>query len=105
MSEKASIESPSTLNADSQLLLQLLRDRLELIALDDVAHLIFVEVAELDAALETDAHFFHVVLETAQRREAAIVNRLAPPQHPRARGARDPAIGDETAGDDALGSA
>ena len=84
---------------------QLLRDRLELIALDDVAHLIFVEVAELDAALETDAHFFHVVLETAQRGEAAIVNRLAPSQHPRARGARDPAIGDEAAGDNAAGSA
>ena len=50
-----------------RLQLELLRDRLELIALDNVAHLIFVEVAELDAALETDADLFHVVLKTPQR--------------------------------------
>ena len=77
----------------------------ELVALDDVADLIFVEVAELDAALEADADFLHIVLETAQRGEAAIVNRLAPAQDPRPRGAADPAIGDQAAGDDALGSA
>ena len=63
-----------------KLALQFLRDLLELIALDDVADLIFVEVAQLDAALEADAHFLHVVLETAQGRESAIVNRLAPAQ-------------------------
>src|SRR6266446_3494275 len=45
---------------------QFLCDLLELIALDDIAHLIFVEVAEFDAAFKTRAHFFHVVLETAQ---------------------------------------
>ena len=81
-----------------------LRDLFELIALDDVADLIFVEVAELDAALQADAHFLHIVLETAQGGEPAIVNRLAPAQDPRARGAADPAIGDQAAGDDARGS-
>ena len=72
----------------------------ELIALDDVADLIFAEVAELDAALEADADFLHVVLETAQGREPAIVNRLAPAQDPRPGGAADPPISDQAAGDD-----
>ena len=49
----------------------------ELVALDDVADLIFAEIAELDAAFEPDADFLHVVLETAQGGKTAIVNRLA----------------------------
>ena len=64
--------------------------------------MVFVEIAELDAALEAAADFLHVVLESAQRGEAAIVNRLAPAQNAGPRGARDAAIGDEAAGDDAL---
>src|SRR5713226_6121089 len=88
--------------ASWKLALQFLRDGLELIALDDVAYLIFVEVAQLDAALEADANFFHVVLETAQSREPAIVNRLALSQDSRPRRPRDPAIGDEASGHDSF---
>src|SRR5438309_3004505 len=82
--------------------LQLLRDLLEQVALDDVADLVFVEIAELDTALETDTDFLHVVLETAQRRESAIVNRLAATQNARPRSARHPAIGYDTARDNSL---
>src|SRR4051812_35044328 len=82
---------------------EFLRDGLELIALDDIAHLIFAKVAQLDSAFEADADFFHVVLETAQSRESAVVDRLTFPQHTRARGACDPAIGDETARHNSLG--
>src|SRR3954447_21900336 len=81
---------------------EFLRDGLELIALDDVAHLIFAKVAQLDSAFETDADFLHVVLETAQSRKASVVDRLAFPQNAGARGPGDPAIGNETAGDDSL---
>ena len=47
-----------------------------------------------------DAHFLHVVLETAQGRKPAIVNRLATAQDSRARGPSDAAIGHQTTGDD-----
>src|SRR3954449_6394128 len=80
--------------------LQLLRDLLERVALDDVADLILVEIAELDTALETDANFLHVVLEAAQGRKPAVVNRLATTLHARARSARNSAIGDEAACND-----
>jgi hypothetical protein len=73
-------------------------DLFELVTLDNVADLIFAEVAQLDAALEADAHLFHVVLETAQRRKAAVVDRLAPRRTRRSGRAADAAIGDETAG-------
>ena len=46
--------------------LEFLGHSLELIAFDDIAHLIFAEIAELDAAFQTGANFFHVVLETAE---------------------------------------
>jgi len=48
-----------------------------LVTLDYVAHLVFAEIAQLDAAFQTRADFFDVILETSQRRKAAIVNRLA----------------------------
>ena len=80
---------------------QFLRDLLELIALDDVAYLIFAEVAELDAAFQTGTHLFHVVLESAQRRNSAVVNRLAFPQYASAGDAGDATIGYETTGDNA----
>src|SRR5438874_5689258 len=80
--------------------LQLLRNLLELVTLDDVAHLIFAEVAELDAAFQTGAHFFHVILETTQCREAAVVNWLTFSQNARAGGASNPSIGDQTSGHD-----
>ena len=47
--------------------LQLLRDLLEDVGLDDVADLVFVEVAELDTALEAHTDFLHVVLAAPQR--------------------------------------
>ena len=34
---------------------------------DDVADLVFVEITQLDAALEADPDFFYIVLKTAQR--------------------------------------
>src|SRR5258708_16223673 len=80
---------------------QLLRDRFKLVALNDVAHLVFAEVAELNAAFKTGTHFFHVILEAAQRRNPAVVHWLLFPEHARARGASYATIGHETAGDDA----
>ena len=53
-----------------------MRDLLELIALNDVAHLIFVEIAELDAAFQAGANFLHIVCKASQRRKPAIINRL-----------------------------
>src|SRR5437868_15507269 len=82
--------------------LQLLRKLLELIALDHVTHLILVEVAKLDSALQAGAHFFYVVLETAQRRKPTVVNRLALPQDASAPGASDTAVRDETTGNNAF---
>jgi len=81
---------------------QSLRNLFELVALDHVAHLIFAEVAKLDAAFQAGAHFLYVVLETAQRRNPAIVNRLALSQEAGARSASDAAIGDQTTSDDAF---
>ena len=50
------------------------RDFLGAIALDDVADLDVVEVLDADTALEPFAHFAHVVLEAAQRRDRAVVH-------------------------------
>src|SRR5436190_12518836 len=60
-------------------LLQFLRELFEHVALDDVTHLIFAKISQLNSAFEPGAHFFHVVLEPAQSREPAIVNWLAAP--------------------------
>ena len=46
---------------------KLLGHRFELIALDDVADVVFTKIAELDTALQTGTDFFHVILETAKR--------------------------------------
>src|SRR5215467_12146734 len=75
--------------------LQFLRDLLEHVALDDVAHLIFAKISQFNPAFEAGTHFFHIVLKPAQSREAAIVNWLAPPQHPRPCRAGNPPIGDK----------
>src|ERR1700746_3951693 len=92
-------ETPARAAADA---LQFLRDLLELVALDDVADLILVEIPELDPALQAGAHFLHVVLEAAQRRSAAVVNRLPLPHDAGPRGAGDTTIGDQTASDDSF---
>ena len=47
--------------------LEFLGHGFELIALDDVAHLVFAEIAELDATFQPGTDFFHVVLKTAER--------------------------------------
>ena len=73
--------------ASWKLALQFLGDLFELVALDDVADLIFAEVAQLDTAFESNPHFLHVILETAQGGESAIVNRLATAQDARPLGA------------------
>src|SRR3954447_13816326 len=81
---------------------EFLRDGLELIALDDIAHLIFAKVAQLDSAFETDADFFHVVLKTAEGGKAAVVDRLTFPQNTSTRRPGNPPVGDEAARHDAL---
>src|SRR6058998_3531636 len=75
--------------------LQFLGYLFELITLD--------EVAQLDSAFQTRAYFFHVVLETPQRRNAAIIDRLALSQDASARSAGDAAIGDKTTSNYAFG--
>src|SRR3984893_19153313 len=94
------MESPSVISPSvhCSFVLEFLRDLLELIALDDVAYLIFAEVTELDAAFQTGTHFFHVVLESAQRRNSAVVNRLAFSQYASACDAGDATTGYETTG-------
>src|SRR5262249_31503016 len=92
-------ETPAPAVADA---LQFLGNLFELVTFDDVAHLVFAEVAQLDSAFQTRAHFFHVVFETPQRRNAAIVNRLALSQDTSARSARDAAISDKTTSNCAL---
>jgi hypothetical protein len=58
---------------------QLLRDLFELIALNHIAYLIFAKISQLYSAFQTRAVFFYVILESAERRISAVVNRLAPP--------------------------
>ena len=74
---------------------QFLRDLLEHVALDDVAHLVFAKISQLDSAFEARADLFYVVLESAQRREPAIINRLTPSQDPSSSCSCDATIGDE----------
>src|SRR5438067_9665173 len=56
---------------------QFLRHLLELVTLDDVAHLVFAKISELNTAFEPGPNFLHVVLETAQSRHPAIEYGLA----------------------------
>ena len=79
---------------------QFLGDLFELVTLDHIAHLIFAEVAQLDSAFQTGTDFFHVILETAQCRNPAIVNRLALSQDASACRTSNPSIGHEAASDD-----
>src|SRR5918996_1014177 len=81
--------------------LEFLRDRFKLVALDHIAHLIFTEIAELNSAFHTRTHFLYIILEAAQRRNPAVVNRLAFTKHAGTRCAGDPAISNKTAGHNA----
>src|SRR5260370_41907087 len=83
------------------ILSELRRDRFTLVALNDDASLVCAGVADLNAAFKPGTHFFHVILEAAQRRNPAVVHWLLFPEHARARGASYATIGHETAGDDA----
>src|ERR1051325_3407257 len=73
-------------------------DLLNLVALDDVASLIAVEIVELDAALEAGADFVGVVLEALERGDFSFVHDLAAATQPRGGAASDLAFGDEAAG-------
>ena len=61
-------------------MLQLLRHFLEVVALDDVTDFVLSEISKLDPALNPGSHFFHVILETAQRSDSPVVDWLAPAQ-------------------------
>src|SRR5215217_4184385 len=98
MCEGVSRETPGSGAADG---LQFLGDLFELVALNHVAHLVFVKIPQLDSAFQTGTDFFHVVLETAQRRNPAVVNRLASSQNASAARACNPAISHKTTSDDA----
>src|SRR5271157_5032663 len=78
-------------------------DLLGVVALDDVAHLVAVEIVQLDAALEAGAHLVCVVLEALERRNLALVHDLAGPAQAGRGSAVDLALGDEAAGHKALG--
>ena len=60
---------------------QLLGHFLEVVALNRVANFVFSKISKLDSALNPDSYFFNVVLETAQRSNSSVVNRLAPAQN------------------------
>src|SRR5271157_198926 len=78
-------------------------DLLGFVALDDVADLVGVDVAELDAALEAGPDFVGVVLEALERRDPALVDDLlASPEAGRGVPV-DLSLGDEAARDEALG--
>src|SRR6267143_3061381 len=82
--------------------LEFLRHLLELVTLDDVAHLVLAKISELDAAFKPGPNFLHVILETAQGRHSAIVDWLAAAQDACSPGTRDAPVGHETTGHDAF---
>src|SRR3954462_9531295 len=96
---RTSADSGSQLSTNDSQHLEFLGNGFEQVALDDVGHLVFAEIAQLDAAFETDAHFLHVILETPERGQTSVVNRLAASQNSRPRRPGNPPVGNETAGD------
>ena len=72
-----------------------LRNLIELVALDDIAFLVFVEFAEADAALEGGADFFDFFLEPAEGGHPAIEDRDAAADDAGVGLAVDAAVGDE----------
>src|SRR5262249_5630757 len=80
---------------------QFLGDLLQLIALNHIAYLIFAEVTQPNSAFQTRPDFFHVILETSQRLNAASVTRLEPAKNESSPGASEPAIGHEATSYDA----
>src|SRR5579863_6051621 len=78
-------------------------DLLGIVAFDEVAHLVAVEVVELDAALQPGPDLVGVVLEALEGGHLALVHDLAPAPQAGRGAAGDLALGDEAAGDEALG--
>src|SRR5688572_3717404 len=76
---------------------------LNLVALDDVAGLVAVEIIKLDAALEAGADFVGVVLEALERGDLSFVYDLLPATKAGGNVAIDLSLGDETAGHKTLG--
>src|SRR3984957_8642241 len=81
---------------------QLLSHFLEIVTLNDVTNFVFGKVAEFDPTLDTSSHLFHVVLESAQCRDTAIINRLPATQNSGSPCAGNSAVCDEAAGDSSL---
>src|SRR5436190_1921694 len=78
--------------------------RLQLLGLerfDHVADLDVLEPLDADAALEALPDLGHIVLEVPQRADLAFVDHAVVAQEAHARGARDHAVDDHAAGDDA----
>src|SRR5581483_5834987 len=72
-----------------------LAHQLPLVALDRVARLELVEAIEGHATLLARGDLAHVVLHAPQRRQAAVVDHLAPAQDAYQPAARDGALHDE----------
>src|SRR5262245_8908361 len=72
---------------------------LDLVGLDDVAHLDVVHAVERHAAFEALLHLAHVVLEALERAQAALPDRHAFAQQADLRGARNVARRHHAAGD------
>ena len=64
--------------------------------------MIFAEIAELDSAFQSGTHFLYIVLETAQRRKPAVINRLPFTEHAGPSHASYATVSHEAAGNDAL---
>src|SRR4051812_5874266 len=76
-------------------------DLARLVDLQNVALLEVLEVAKDDAALEAGRDLAHVLVEAPQRGDLAVVDDRAVAHEPGAGAARDLAVGDVRAGDDA----
>ena len=74
----------------------------EFVALDHVVFFVVAEAGELDAALHAVADFVDLILEAAQRFEAAVIHGLAVAQHAGALLALHGAIGDDGTADEAF---
>jgi hypothetical protein len=60
--------------------LKLLGHFFEVVTLNDVANFVFGKISKLHPALNPGSHFFHVILETAQRGNSSVVDWLAAAQ-------------------------
>src|SRR5258708_4121872 len=81
---------------------ELLGDLFQSVALDDIANLVFIEVTELAAALDSGPDLFHIILEPPQSCDSAVINWLSLAQNSRPSGANNSAIGHEATGDCSL---